>query len=150
MKKTGRTRYQGLIQLLQRLWKLFKTLGLPYRSLLEVKSFHLHPTCLLNMWVDYCGTYNGSNLKWHNMSCVFLFILKYFCNPLLCIPSICLNFICFKVQMTLGVQLSLGNQWKVYSNLRRIWIILINICHLKYKTGFLRIIQCCKYLKVLC
>ena len=69
------------------------------------------------------------------MTCVFLFYFKI-CNPLLYIPSICSNRICFKVQMTLGVQLGLDNQWKVYLNLRRTWIILINLCHFKHKTGF--------------
>ena len=51
--------------------------------------------------------------------------------------------------MTLGVQLSLDNQWKVYLNLRRIWIILINLHHFKHKIGFLRLLECHKYLIVL-
>ena len=86
-------------------------------------NFYLHPTCLL--------IHNESGLLWHNkrnlkskwhMACDFFFILKYLCNPLLYIPSVCSNRICFKVQK------------KVNSNLRRIWIILINLCHFKYQT----------------
>ena len=42
--------------------------------LLEVKSFHHHPTYLLYMRVDYCGTYNGSKSKWHT-ACAFLFLV---------------------------------------------------------------------------
>ena len=34
----------------------------------------------------------------------FFFMLKYLFNPVLYIPWICSNLICFKVQMTLGVQ----------------------------------------------
>ena len=41
------------------------------------------------------------------MTCVVLFMVKYLCNPLLYIPSTCSNLICFKVQMTLAVQLGL-------------------------------------------
>ena len=40
------------------------------------------------------------------MTCVFLFYFK------ICIPSICSNLICFKVQMTLGVQLDLDKPMK--------------------------------------
>ena len=60
-------------------------------------------------------------------------MLKYLCNPLLYIPSLCSNLICFKVQMTLGVQLGLDTQW---INLRRIWIILINLCYFSTKQDF--------------
>ena len=49
----------------------------------------------------------SQNGIWH---VYFFFILKYLCNPLLYIPLICSNRICFKVQMTLGVQLGLDNQ----------------------------------------
>ena len=35
------------------------------------------PTCLLNMKVDYCGTYKSSKSEW-NMVCVFLFCVKIF------------------------------------------------------------------------
>ena len=85
--------------------------------------------------VDYCGT----KIAVSNQNCIchvyFFFILKYLCNLLLYIPSICSNCICFKLQMTLGAQLGLDNQWKVYSNLMRIW--MNNLCHFKYQAGFL-------------
>ena len=111
------------------IWKFSRTLGLPYPSLLDVKSFHPTPHAFY-IWVDYCGTYNGS--KSNGIRHVyFFFMLKYWCNPLLYAPSTCSALICFKVQMTLDVQLGLDTQWKVYSNLTRIWIILINLCHFK-------------------
>ena len=91
-----------------------KTLGLPYPSLLEVQSFHPNPTCLAPIWiymrVNYCGTYNASKSKWH-IVCIFLFYFKI-CNLLLYIPWICSNLICFKVQMTFGVQLGLDKSIK--------------------------------------
>ena len=68
-----------------------------------------------------------------NDMCISFFMLKYLCNPFLYIPSICSNLICFKVQMTLGVQLGLDTQW---INLRRIWIILINLCYFSTKQDF--------------
>ena len=44
--------------------------------------------------------------------CISLFLLKHLCNPLLYRPSICSNLICFKVQVTLGVQLGLDKPIK--------------------------------------
>ena len=44
--------------------------------------------------------------------CISLFLLKHLCNPLLYRPSICSNLICFKVQVTLGVQLGLDKHIK--------------------------------------
>ena len=87
------------------------------------------------MRVDYCGTTTAVLSQNGIWRVYFFFILKYLCNPLLYIPSICSNRICFKVHMAIGVQLGLDKHWKVYSNLRRIWIILINLCHFKHQTG---------------
>ena len=47
-----------------------------------------------------------------NDMCISFFMLKYLCNPFLYIPSICSDLICFKVQMTLGVQLGLDKPMK--------------------------------------
>ena len=46
----------------------------------------------------------SQNGMWHVH---FFCMLKYLCKPLLNTLSICSNLICFKVQMTLGVQLGL-------------------------------------------
>ena len=101
----------------------------------KLKAFtHTPHVPLIWEWIIVTHTTAVSqNGIWH---VYFFFILKYLFNPLLYIPSICSNCICFKVQMTLGVQLGLDNQWKVYSNLRKIWIILINLCHFNTKQDF--------------
>ena len=46
--------------------------------------------------------------------------------------------------------MGLETQWKVYSNIRRNWIILMNLCYFQYKIEFLRSLQFHKYLIVLC
>ena len=44
--------------------------------------------------------------------CISLFLLKHLCNRPLYRPSICPNLICFKLQVTLGVQLGLDKPIK--------------------------------------
>ena len=107
----------------------------------DVKTMKVLQNFRICVRVDYCGTTTAvlsQNGIWHVH---FFFNLKYLRNPLFYIPSICSNRFCFKVQMTLGVQLGFDNQWIVCSNLRRIWIILLNLCHFKHKTGFLSYIS---------
>ena len=110
------------------IWKFSRTLGLPYPSLLEVKVFTPTP---------HASYIYESGLLWHIQQQqvkmaydVYFFMLKYLYNPLLYIPSICSKLICFKVQMTLTwCSFGLRHPMKKYSNLSRIWIILINLCH---------------------
>ena len=116
-------------------WKSFRTLGLPYPSLLEVKSLTSTPPAS-SMYESGLLWHNNRSIKskWH-MTCVFLFYFKIFIQSTFIYTINLLKPYMF--QMTLGVQLGLGNQWKLCSNLRRIWITLINLCHFKHKTGFL-------------
>ena len=76
MKKSWKKKVSGCISVpVKEIWKFSRTVGLPYPCLLKVKNFHLHPTCLLYMRVDYFSTYNTSKSKWH-MACVFLLYVK--------------------------------------------------------------------------
>ena len=74
MKKTWKKRVLGCNSVaVKTIWKLSRTLKFPFPSLLDVKSFHPHPTCLLYMRVDYCGIYSNSKSKWH-ITCAFFYV----------------------------------------------------------------------------
>ena len=134
MRKSWKTRVSGYNSVAAKItWKFSRTLGLSFLSCLEVKSFHLpNPT---HLYISESGLLWITNRKllmmnWNDIWHVpFFFVLKYLCNPPLNVPWICSNLVNFKVYMTLSVQLGLDTQWILYSNLRRIWIILINLCH---------------------
>ena len=136
MKKSWKKRVSGCNSVAVKTENSPELWNYPTLPFWKSKAFTPTPTFLWESIIVADTTAVSQNGIWH---VYFFFILKYLCNPLLYIPSICSNLICFKVQMTLSFQLGLDNQWKVYSNLR-IWIILINLCHFKHKTGFLRLL----------
>ena len=80
-----------------------------------------------------------------NDMCISFFMLKYLCNPFLYIPSICSNLICFKVQMTLGVQLGLDKPMKSIFEPEEDLNYFDKLMQFKHKTELLRLLQYHKY-----
>ena len=69
----------------------------------------------------------NNGLKWY-VSYVFPFCPKNIFTIHLYVPSIWSVFSNFPVQTAWGVQLGFSTQWIVYSNLTRIWLLLMNLC----------------------
>ena len=71
---------------------------------LKVFTHISHASCIWEWIIVVPTTVLSQNGIWH---VYFFFMLKHSWNPLLYIPSICSNLICFKVQMTVDLQLGL-------------------------------------------
>ena len=110
------------------IWKLSRTLGLTYPSLLEVKAFTPPYMPPIYTRVDYCDTCNGSKSKWY-MVCVFIFYVKIFMQCTFIYTINLLKPYLFQSSNDSRCSVGLRHPTKKYSNLRKFWIISINLCH---------------------